>query len=380
MAHIVKRRTADGSDRYDVRYRDPAGRVRNKTFRTKKDASRFASTTEADKLRGMWVDPAAGRRVFREYAEEWIDHRTTSRGRKLAPRTVDLYRHELGKHVYPTFGDLELGRITTPAVRAWYSKLIASGRPALAAKCYRLLRSILATAVADDLLVKNPCNIKGAGVERSPERTIATAEEVWKLADSIEPRYRALVVVGAFCGLRFSEAAGLQRKHINLLHRTLTVDQQLERVSRTTARRLGIESVRFGPPKSDAGYRTLALPEPLVDELEQHLDTYAGANADALVFTTELETPLDPSNFSAVFTDARKKAGVALTLRYHDLRHTHMTLAAQSGASTKELMRRLGQSTPAAALRYQHATDSRDVEIANAVAGALGTPSRIASS
>jgi integrase len=371
MASIVKRRTSDGTDRYDVRYRDLAGRVRNKTFRTKKDATRFASTTEADKLRGTWVDPAAGRVIFKTYAEEWIDHRTTSRGRKLAPRTVDLYRHELGKHVYPTFGDLELSQITTPAVRAWYSNLISSGRPALAAKCYRLLRSIFATAVADDLLVKNPCNIKGAGVERSPERTIATAEEVWKLASSIEPRYRAVVLIGAFCGLRFSEAAGLLRKHINPLHKTLTVEQQLERVSKATAKRLGIEPIRFGPPKSDAGYRTLALPETLVAELEKHQAEYMVADPDALVFTTELGAPLDRSHFAQAFSTVRAKAKMPTSFHFHDLRHTHMTLAAQSGASTKELMRRLGQSTPAAALRYQHATDSRDVEIAEAVSRRL---------
>lgn len=374
MASIRKRIASDGKPRYEVRYWDPNGKQRSRSFKRRKDADKFTATTEADKARGAWVDPNAGREAFRDYARRWVDERVTSRGRKLAPRTVELYRSQLERHLLPAFGDTELARITSASVRTWYSEMIDTGHHTATAKCYRLLRAILATAVEEDLLVKNPCNIKGAGVERSPERPVATPEQVWALADAIEEHLEAFVLVAAFMGLRFSEAAGLQRRHVNLLHRTITVEQQLERVSRETAEHLGSEVERFGPPKSDAGYRTLKVPPPLVPVLEEHLERHSQPGPEGLVFIGPLGGSLARSNFSGKFGAARRKAGLPDGFRFHDLRHTHMTTAAQSGASTAELMRRLGQSSPAAALRYQHATESRDEEIADAVGEKLARP------
>jgi integrase len=193
-----------------------------------------------------------------------------------------------------------------------------------------------------------------ASVERSTERPTPTPEQVWELADAIEPRFRAMVLTAAFCGLRFGELAGLGREHVNLLHRTITVDRQL--IERAGGRR------EFGPPKSDAGRRVIAIPPPLVPELEHHLGQYAG---ETLVFVGERGAPLARGNWhprwrAAVDAVDDLPAGV----RFHDLRHLSATLAAISGATTKELMRRLGHASPAAALRYQHATDDRDAEIA----------------
>jgi integrase len=375
VASTKRRATAQGDSRYDVRFRDPAGKVRTRTFRRLEDARAFSRTTEADLVRGSWVDPDAGRVKFKDYSTAWIAQRTTARG-ALAPRTVELYRHQIKKHIEPTFGDVSLSRITVPMVRGWHSKLVGEGHSTAAAKCYRLLRAILATAVEDDLILKNPCSIAGAGVERSAERPIATAAQVWDLADEIGEQFRALVLMAAFIGLRFSEAAGLTRKHVDLLHRTVTVEQQLERVSKGTAEYLGIENVGFGKPKTDAGYRTLAIPGLYLAEIEQHLATKSAPGVDGLVFVGSLGAALTRSNFAPKFQAARKAAGLPEGFRFHDLRHTHMTAAAESGASTAELMRRLGQSSPAAALRYQHATDRRDVAIADAVGESLARPAR----
>jgi integrase len=372
MASIEKRTTSDGQARYDVRYRDPTGRTRTKTFRRRKDADAYASTVEVNLHRGEWVDPNAGRLLFADYAASWVETRTTHRG-KLAPRTVELYRQQLAAHILPTFGAVELKRITVPMVREWYSRLVGGGRPSVAAKCYRLLRAILATAAADDLIVKNPCAIKGAGLERSAERPVATAAQVWDLADAMPAHLRVVVLTAAFVGLRFSELAGLTRRDVDILHRTITVERQLERISKATADHLGVDVQRFGPPKSDAGYRTLSIPTPLVAELEDHLARFAEPGTDGLVFVGPKGGALVRSNFYGAWSTARTAVDLP-GFRFHDLRHTHMTEAAATGASTKELMRRLGQSSPAAALRYQHATDSRDAEIADAVGERLARP------
>ena len=125
--------------------------------------------------------------TFESYADSWLESRPG-----LRPRTVELYRSLLDRHLVPVFGDHELGKLTAPSVRRWYTRLLreADQSTVTLAKCYRLLRAILNTAVGDELIVRNPCTINGAGIERSPERPVATMAQVWKLADSVEPRFR----------------------------------------------------------------------------------------------------------------------------------------------------------------------------------------------
>lgn len=374
MASIKKRTTSDGTPRYDVRYRDPSGKVHTKTFKRRKDADLHAASVETDMSRGAWVDPNAGRVKLKDYAATWVTQRTTRRGRKLAPRTIELYRYLLNTHINPTLGSTELRDLTVRQIRAWHSERIGTGHAIATAKAYRLLRTILTTAVEDELILKNPCAIKGAAQENSPERTVATAEQVWDLADAIEERLRAFVLLGAFVGLRFAEVAGLQRRHVDLLHRTVQVKQQLQTVSKATAKELDIPTVGFGPPKTEAGYRTLTIPAAIVPYLEHHLATYSEPTPDGLVFIGSRGAPIHHSRFCEKFAKARAKTDLPKSFRFHDLRHTHMTTAAESGASTKELMRRLGQSSSAAAIRYQHASDRRDAEIADSVGEKLARP------
>jgi integrase len=122
----------------------------------------------------------------------------------------------------------------------------------------------------------------------------------------------------------------------------------------------------LGPPKSAAGVRTIAIPAVLIPELERQLDTLADPGKDGLVFPGRDGQPLRRSSWYTAWSRAMRQVGIE-GMRPHDLRHTGNTLAAMTGASTKELMARFGQSTPRAALIYQHATENRDREIADAL-------------
>jgi hypothetical protein len=128
------------------------------TFRTKRDAEAFLSTVRADMERGVWVDTRAGKITLRAYATRWLEQRPD-----LRPRTVELYEGELRIHILPGLGELELAKISPAKVRDWHSGLLRAGKPGptTVAKCYRLLHAILNTAVADELLLRNPCVIKG---------------------------------------------------------------------------------------------------------------------------------------------------------------------------------------------------------------------------
>ena len=139
-------------------------------------------------------------------------------------------------------------------------------------------------------------------------------------------------------------------------------------------RRVGSEWV-VGDPKTDAGHRTVTLPAAVAAVLEEHLEKHVAATPGALLFSTSTGGYLARSNWNSTFRRAADAVGLP-AVRPHELRHTGATLAAATGATTKELMRRLGHSSPAAALLYQHAADNRDAEIARALDAMLGTASR----
>jgi len=183
-------------------------------------------------------------------------------------------------------------------------------------------------------------------------------EQVHKLADTVADRYRALIYTAALAGLRWGELAGLRRRRVDLLHRTIRVAEQLLEVNG----RLG-----FGAPKTDSSVRTVAVPSVVVDALDLQLARWAEPGSDGLVFPAPEGGPMRRSNFRRrVWRPAVADVGLE-GLRFHDLRHTAGTQAAIAGATTKELMARLGHSSPQAALIYQHATADRDAEVATAL-------------
>ncbi len=341
------------SGRYQARYRvDGVWKTAPTTFRTKGDADAFLAATRADVGRGHWIDPMAGQIELAACSERWLSDRPN-----LRPRTRDLYEGLLRLHILPELGTTSIGQLTPGQVRTWRAAKTRAGRPgpSTIAKCYRLLHAICATAVEDGLIPRNPCVIKGASVERPAERPVATIQQVFALADAIEPRYRAMMLLATFCGLRVGELRALRQRNLDLLHRTVSVVEQYQQLADGT--------LLLGPPKTDAGRRAVAIPEVVVPELEQHLETWCSSGRDNLVFPGVSGRPFRTATLHAAWQRALGATGID-GLRFHDLRHTGNTLAASTGASTKELMSRMGHASPRAALIYQHATQDRDAAIA----------------
>jgi len=226
-----------------------------------------------------------------------------------------------------------------------------------AAKSYRVLRAIMNTAVSDGLITRNPCTIRGAGIEHAPERPMLATTTVLELAGAIEPRLRCLVLLGGFGGLRTGELLGLQRRDIDPLHGTVTVVRQSHEI--TGQGRI------FTAPKSDAGYRTVALPFLVLAELEQHVSDNVEVRPDAPLFTRPSGLPLRRADLSRTWRDACDAVGVT-GVRPHDLRHHAATVIARNpNVTLRELMATIGHSSPVAALRYQHATAERSKAIAS---------------
>lgn len=350
------------SGRWQARYPDACGVMiaAPQTFATKTDAARYLAAVETDMARGNWFDPRAGQQWLSDYAKSWLDARRV-KGRPLAPRTRELYRWQLDRHILPALGRVELRHLDATAVRTWHATLAGPSGPGAvtAAKCYRLLRAICNTAVADGEIVRTPCVLAGAGDEHSPQRPAVTVAQVYALAEAAGPRWRALVLLAAFCGLRFGELAALTQQRLDLLHGTVTVAASAAEL------RGGLR--HLGPPKSAAGRRVVAIPEVAVPDLNEHLALYAAAGPRGLLFVGPHGGPLRNANFGrSVWRPAVAAVGLP-GLHFHDLRGCAATLAAISGATTAELMHRLGHATPDVALRYQRATADRDAAVARAL-------------
>lgn len=360
---MSRRRRTEGSvrkrpsGRYQARVRNPVGDrlVSLGTFATRTDAERAVTMALADQARGAWVDPSGGRERLASYAGDWVRQHP-----RLRPRTRRLYEDLLRLHILPGLGHLELARLSPRHVRSWYSELRGPCGPgaSTAAKSYRLLHAVMATATADELVPKNPCMLANAGREEPEERPVVAVAVVYELAELVDRRYRMLVLMAAFTGLRRSELFGLMRRHIDLLHGTVSVVQQRQQMPDG--------SIVFNPPKTHAGRRTITIPPPLLPELAAHLDEFAEPGPDSLIFLGVKGGPLREHVWQKHWDWARRQAGLP-DLHFHDLRHVANTMAAATGASLRELMHRMGHASPAAALRYQHATQERDAAIANAL-------------
>jgi integrase len=341
------------SGRWQASYLDPSGvrRVAPQTFAEAADANAWLSAVERSMSAGDWRPPELARETFGDYSRRQLAHRPD-----LRPTTQELYAILWRRWIEPSFGDIALGAMTPEAWRTWYvEKTAAHPGSTQPGKAYRLARAILNQAVDDGLLKSNPCRVKGAGREQAPERPIVMPDQVARLADAIDPRWRAMVLLAAYCSLRFGELAGLRRSRVDTLHRTVTIEEQ--------AIELSGGRVEFGPPKTAAGRRVVAIPGELAAILEAHLAEHVGTELGALVFTSPEGHPMRRTKFRLSWAQACASVGVS-GLHFHDLRGSGATWAATGGATVRELMGRLGHTTPNVALRYQHATAERDRAIA----------------
>jgi integrase len=347
------------SGRWQARYLGPDGidRPAPDTFVSKTDAGVWLTVKESEIRKGDWIDPNAGAVLVPDYAATWIEERPG-----LRPKTVLIYNGLLRKHIAPHFKDVAVAEVTLASIRRWRRNLLDSGvSEVTAAKAYRLLRTVMNTALDDGLIRRNPCQIKGAGTEHSPERPVLTVTQVYALADAVGLRYRALILLAAFTSLRWAELAALRPEDINLDTRTVRVTRQLYYHG---------PGHSFGPPKSRAGVRVVDFPELIVPDVRKHLGWLP--SSVALVFATSSGSPLAHSNFRRrVWLPALAAIGLD-GIHLHDLRHTGNQLTANAGANPKELMARMGHDSERAAMIYLHSSRERQ----RALAGAVGEAAR----
>lgn len=384
-------------------------------FQTKQDAEAWLVDEQRLVSSGNWTPPDARHRALAaeaqktvptldEYATTWLRTRRSSKGRPLAPATVKKYRGLLANHL-DTFGDRAMSTITRSDVREWYEAMGEKNIPTTRAHAYNLLHDLMESAFSEDELIDaNPVKIRGAGQRHRTKKVVpATLDELATIVDAMPERHRLLVLLATWSTLRSGELRELRRPDLEFDKGDAGQERGTLRIRRGVVDATESEipdllesgwqicpcrnGCLVGPPKTDAGERDVAIPPFLLPAVYDHLRDHAASGPNGLLFPAAREDKETPdggkhlahgsfygraTTFKADGTvlrsgwgwlEARRVAGRE-DLDFHDLRHTGASLAGQQGASMAELMHRLGHTTPAMAMLYQHSTRDRDREIA----------------
>ena len=340
MAHIEKR--PDRRKPWRVRYRDPLGRERSRSFARKADADRFMATVQADLIRGDWTDPRLSKITVEEWSERWV--RTKSH---LKPKTLAGYRSNLQAHVIPAFGGYQLRHVDRMAVEEWIADLQASGLgPSGIRQARQVLNSMLTLAVDAGYLPSNPVD----GTQHSA--TSRTGDVVPRRRPSGRPRRHD---PGTLRRPRLR--ARLRRAAMGRSRRPQT--QKMRPASALASR--SPNPSRTSRANSTSGRpRTIAAaswPSPIPPRPpREHLARHVPDDPEALVFTSPNGAPLRNSNFRRqVWYQAVEEAELPEDLRIHDLRHTCASLFVAAGANPKAVQVHLGHSSITVTMdRYTH--------------------------
>jgi integrase len=278
----------------------------------------------------------------------------------LRASTMATYSSHMHKHILPSLGD-SLSRLTKADVQAWLEGLQKKkvGVPTRNA-CLRVLKRVLETAVESEVIATNPAHkVKAPKVPTRKQRPL-TVEEAWLLADVVPQRYRALVLLMPYTGMRIGEATFLQLKHLDAMLRSVQVEGAFSEVN---------GKLIPGPPKTEAGARKVAIPKRIRVELAHHIEQFVSdKEPEALVFTGPRGGPIQRTRFlKRVWKPALEKAGIKQPWpTEHDCRHTQASWAVKAGSHPKEIQVRLGHSSSKITLdRYSHLMDGMDEDLAD---------------
>jgi integrase len=361
MASIDKR--PDG--RYRARWREyPGGPQKTRQFARKVDAQRFLDGIRGDLAHGLYVDPAGGRVLFQEYAEQW---RAGQIHRSTTAAQAETY---LRCHAYPGLGRRPIGAIRRSEIQAWVKDRSTVLAPGSVELVYRWVATIFKAAVGDRLIASSPC-VRIALPQRGDTEVVPlSVAEVEALIATVPGRFRALIVFAAGMGLRQGECFGLTVDRVDFLRRHVRVDRQL------LAARGGVPE--FGPPKTKAGFRTVPMPDVVKTTLAAHLARFP-VGPTGLVFTNSLGKPLRRNTAGEMWHRAARHADVPAWATFHDLRHFYASMLIARGCSVKTVQSRLGHQSAMETLdTYGHLWPNSDDETRDAVDNVLAALVNIA--
>lgn len=360
MARVVAYETKAGK-RYRVRYRTPQGRQTDKRgFKRKRDAEQWAATVEVNKIRGEYVKPSDARRTLDSLGPDWLA-RQQGHLKSSSYRPLEVAWRI---RVQPRWGAMALGDVQPSAIQAWLAELSKGtdgSKPVGATvviRTHQVLRSILADAVRDRLLPRNPADGMKLPRKKRKAHVYLTHVQVDSLA-AAAGEYQALVLLLAYTGVRWGEAIALRVRDLQLLRKRPSV------LLNENAVEVGADMIVDAPKGNKR--RSVPVPKFLVPYLARRCESLG---RDALVFHGPDGKYLGRSHTDSGWFDKAVAAAKIPRVTPHDLRHTAASLAVSAGANVKAVQRMLGHASAAMTLDVYADLFDDDLE---AVATALDT-------
>ena len=343
--------------RWRARYRDPDGRMRSQTFDRKGDAERFLQRNGAELQRGEWIDPAVRRVAFSEWAALWWQ--TTVR---LRPTTRRGYWQILNNHVLPTFGGRALASIDYMDVERFIAEKLTEGKlgPKKVRDCVSVVSLVMQAAVRSGARRDNPAAGHHVTVRRRRVRQgdILDMGQIHALIAEVRDPYKPAVWLLVLTGMRPAELCGLRVRSVDFVRNLVSVTETLLPVPAYGDQR---HQLVAGPPKTDAGDRTIPIPSWLTADLARDLAErasrrHAPVQPDEPLFVNGAGNPLNRDKLrETVVRPALVAAGLPPETRTYDLRHGHASMLIDLGANVLAVAQRMGHSDPSVTLReYGH--------------------------
>jgi len=285
----------------------------------------------------------------------WID--TVEDGkRRRSEQSVKRDRSLIDRHILPVWADVPLVQVEWSAVEKWVSGLVKKGlAPTTIRKIFGLFSGAMEKAVDRRVIDRNPCRGVELPQKRDTEVEHLEPAEVRAIAESITDRFRCMVLLGGFTGMRIGEVAGLTVPKLNLEAGTVNVDYTLTREG------------DLKEPKTKTSRRCLALPDFLVQELLVHLAKFS-PGPDGLVFTMPEGGPIHFRNFDRRHWQPACLKAIGRKVRFHTLRHSHTVMLQAAQVDPKLIMSRLGHSNLGTTYNvYAHSSAALDKVVATAV-------------
>lgn len=317
----VSKRTTGGRTRWDVRYRDETGRQRSKSFLTEEHAKEWAAhVTAVGPVRAFAdlyaVSTPADQWSFGSWLSHYVDTADITAG------TRENYS-VIVRAVARRLAVIPLRDVTQADIRAHAVSLAKTRKPETVRSHVILISAAMNCAVREGHIPRNPARgVKvGKRTKRARQMTALTTEEVRLLLGFVPEPYRLFVRFLLSTGLRFGEATALTVADFTVAERTVTVNK---------AWTMGAHGTRvLGPPKSEAGYRTVVLPAALAEDLANAIE---GRERNSRLFVTVTGVTIKQQVFYQKVWAKVQKAMMEATgkhVRVHDLRHTWVSLALQ---------------------------------------------------
>lgn len=326
----IRRRETQAGVRDDVQWRLPDRSKRKKTIVTERAAKQFEAKLVTSNASGECLDPRGGRTELETVYRSWIASRPD-----LSAKVRRGYEDNWRLRIQPHFGTWPIAKIDHESIQRWVNEMSESGlSPRTVRWTHTVLKMTLAYAIDDGrLIAKNPAARSKFPPMRRTTHIYLSAREVAELSGACGVQGDVVLIL-AYSGLRFGELTGLNVEDVDVDARRIRVRRSITQVGGRLVE---------GNPKSDAGRRSVPIPERIVPALKARLDGRA-RGAPAIASPRGSRLGLENWKRSVNWKAAIAKIGRE-KMRVHDLLHTYASLSRRAGADLRLLQKAMGHAS-----------------------------------